>query len=340
MLNTMCRLISPKLFEEVYTEEDIENKVIIRPTHLSICHADQRYYQGKRSAQVLNEKLPMALIHESIGVVVKDPTNTFDVGDLVTMIPNTPVESDDVILENYMESSKFRSSGFDGFMGDYAILPSDRVIKLPNNINPNVAAFTELVSVSVHAVNRFAEFSHERRNVIGVWGDGNLGYITSLILKIVFPDSKIFVFGRHMSKLGIFTFADGLFLTEEVPRDLRIDHAFECVGGGGSQDAINQIIEIINPQGSICLMGVSEHPVPIYTRDVLAKGLQFFGISRSGRDDFEKTVELYEKYPKFLNYLEDIVGNVVEIKCLEDIYDAFDIDSNSQLGKTILVWKK
>lgn len=47
MLNTMCRLISPKLFEEVYVEEDIENKVIIRPTHLSICHADQRYYQGK-----------------------------------------------------------------------------------------------------------------------------------------------------------------------------------------------------------------------------------------------------------------------------------------------------
>ena len=30
------------------------------------------------------------------------------------MIPNTPVEKDDIIAENYLRSSKFRASGFDG----------------------------------------------------------------------------------------------------------------------------------------------------------------------------------------------------------------------------------
>ena len=46
-----------------------DDHVIIRPTHLSICNADQRYYQGTRDPEVLAKKLPMALIHEGIGVV-------------------------------------------------------------------------------------------------------------------------------------------------------------------------------------------------------------------------------------------------------------------------------
>ena len=32
--------------------------------------------------------------------------------ELVVMIPNTPVEKDDIIGENYLRSSKFRASGF------------------------------------------------------------------------------------------------------------------------------------------------------------------------------------------------------------------------------------
>lgn len=340
MINTVCRLISPMLFEEVYTEVNTENKVIIRPTYLSICHADQRYYQGKRSAQVLREKLPMALIHEGIGKVINDPTETFNVGDLVVMIPNAPMEDDKIISENYLESSEFRSSGLDGFMQDFIALDKDRVVKLPNNINPEIAAFTELVSVGVHAVNRFEKFANERRDVIGVWGDGNLGFIVALIFKIISPNSKIYVFGRHLDKLNLFTFADKLFLTDEVPEDLKINHAIECVGGSGSQDAINQIIDMIEPEGTIGLMGVSEHYQAVNTRDILSKGLHLFGVSRSGRIDFEKTVELYNNHPEFLSCLENIIGEVLEINTLNDIVEAFDRDYISRFGKTILIWNK
>ena len=61
----------------------------------------------------------MALIHEAIGEVVRDPSGNFKTGDLVVMVPNTPVEEDDIIAENYLRSSKFRASGFDGFMQEY-----------------------------------------------------------------------------------------------------------------------------------------------------------------------------------------------------------------------------
>ena len=295
MINTVYRLISPRLFEEVYEEiDDLNDVVVVRPTHLSICQADQRYYQGNRDPEVLKEKLPMALIHEGIGRVIKDSTGTFNPGDSVVMIPNTPTESDDIIAENYLYSSKFRASGFDGFMQDYVISSPDRLVKIPNNINKEVTSFTELISVSVHSISRFSEISHKRKDKIGVWGDGNLGYITSILLKIFFPESEIIVFGKNDEKLDLFSFVDETFKINEIPEDLKIDHAFECVGGRGSQPAIDQIIDLINPEGTISLLGVSEYPVPINTRMILEKGLYIFGTSRSGRKDFIKTIKIFE----------------------------------------------
>lgn len=67
MLNAVYRLVAPRRFEVEFGEVPLfGQEVIVRPTHLSICHADQRYYQGSRPAEVLKQKLPMALIHEGI----------------------------------------------------------------------------------------------------------------------------------------------------------------------------------------------------------------------------------------------------------------------------------
>ena len=102
MINTVYRLSAPKFFEEVFVEETDFNKVIVRPRYLSICQADQRYFNGNRPPEVLNQKLPMALFHEAVGEVIYSPDESFEVGDNVVMIPNTPTETDDVILENYL----------------------------------------------------------------------------------------------------------------------------------------------------------------------------------------------------------------------------------------------
>ena len=156
MLNAIYRLVAPRRFEVEFNDIDLYGeKMVVRPTHLSICHADQRYYQGARAEEILRQKLPMALIHEGIGRVVYDPTGTFQVDDQVVMIPNRPTEEDAVIAENYLRSSKFCASSADGFLQEYVQAAPDRFVKLPDGINPTVAAYTELVSVSYHAAGRF-----------------------------------------------------------------------------------------------------------------------------------------------------------------------------------------
>jgi ribitol-5-phosphate 2-dehydrogenase len=186
MLNTVYQLVAPRKFEMIYQNIDLRgDDLLVRPTHLSICNADQRYYQGLREESILQQKLPMALIHEAIGDVVRDPSGRFAPGDCVVMVPNTPMEKDDIIAENYLRSSRFRASGFDGFMQEYVKIRQDRVVALPEGIDKTVAAFTEIVSVSVHALSRFDKIAHSRRNKIGIWGDGNLGYITAIFFRIL-----------------------------------------------------------------------------------------------------------------------------------------------------------
>lgn len=337
MINTVYRLRSPRRFEIAFSDIPLSG-VIVRPTHLSICNADQRYYQGTRDARVLNEKLPMALIHEGIGQVVYDASGAFQVGDRVVMVPNIPCESDDCIAENYLRSSKFCGSSADGFMQEYYAISPERLVKLPEGIDPDVAAFTELVSVSCHAIDRFTRIAHSRRERIGVWGDGNLAFITSLLLKKMLPDSRIYVFGINRDKLSDFSFADGSYLTTAIPKGMWIDHAFECVGGNGSPIAIEQIIDLIRPEGTLAIMGVSEYPVPVNTRMILEKGLRVFGTSRSGAEDFRRTVELYRQHPEIPVYLSRLVGSTVEVNTFADIKRAFELDTRKAFGKTILHW--
>ena len=283
MINIVYRLKSPKFFEEAIDEIELGG-VIVRPTYLSICQADQRYYQGSRPAEVLEEKLPMALIHEAVGEVVFDDSGEFKSGDNVVLIPNTP-EGEDVYRANYSYNSKFRGSGFDGFTSDLIKLDASLVVKIPDDFNLQVSAFIELLSVAYQGISKFDEIA-----------------IT--------------------------------------PKDVTIDHAFECVGSSASQSAIDQIIDLINPQGTINLFGVSEYPIPLNTRMVLEKGLTIQGNSRSEREDFVGVVETLKQNPKLFEYLEKLVTQIYEINSLNDLKEAFDRDYISRFGKTILKWNK
>lgn len=338
MLNTVYRLTAPRTIEPVVVSQKTENKVIVRPTYLSICNADQRYYQGTRRKEVLDSKLPMSLIHEGIGRVLYDDNGLFAPGDDVVIVPNAPIEDDTVIAENYLRTSKFCGSGYDGFMQECIVLPPERVVALPKEIEYEVAAFTELVSVALHSILRFETIAHERRNRIGVWGDGNMGFIVSLIIHILYPETEIVVIGRNEFKLHDFTFANETYLANDISSIDYVDHAFECAGGEGSASAIEQIINVINPEGTISLLGVSENYIPINTRLVLEKGLRLFGSSRSGVLDFKKTVSMYLDYPNFIEYLRPLVNNVYEVSSINDISTAFEADIRKTMGKTILKW--
>ncbi|MBR6697129.1 MAG: alcohol dehydrogenase catalytic domain-containing protein [Lachnospiraceae bacterium] len=335
MINYIYQLVSPQVFSIKYDDIEFGDKVIVKPKYMAICHADQRYYLDQRDQAVLSKKLPMALIHECCGEVVYDGSNTFKNGELVAMIPNTPTAESDIIYENYRKGSYFLSSGYDGFLREYVDISANRLVSI-ENVPSHIGAVTEFVSVGVHAVSRFAALSHTQRERIAVWGDGSLSFVVASILKNTFKDSEIVVIGRNPRKLAYFSFADATYLTDALPKDFYVSHAFECCGGEGSYYAIDDIIKYILPQGSVMLMGVSENKVAINTRDILEKGLTFVGSSRSGREDFINAVK-YMQDKEFINRLNLIIYEDKPVSSIEDIHRVFRTDFNTPF-KTVFKW--
>ncbi len=338
MIAQSYRLCSPKQIRTDFIDLPLPTEnILVRPIYLSICAADQRYYQGKRAPEILAKKLPMALIHECVGKIVFDPKGELKPGDSVVMVPNTPREKDPIIKENYLRSSFFKSSGYDGFMQSVIDIERNRVIKY-TNIEDRIAVLLELLSVAMNALEHFERYSHTKRKTIGVWGDGSVGFVTALVLKKTFPDTKIIVFGNRYEKLHYFQFADETYQVTEIPEGVTVDHAFECVGGAKAETAINQIIELINPQGSIALMGVSENNVSLNTRMILEKGISLLGNSRSSYEDFVASIKFIEENEDVTQYLSTIISTEVGVHNVNDIHFAFQSDLNNDF-KTIMKWK-
>lgn len=349
VINQVIRLVSPKAFELVTRDLTLDsNRVIVRPTYLSICHADQRYYKGTREKSVLESKLPMSLIHEAVGEVQYDPLGEFQYGDTVVLVPNIPgfllgyEKTKSVtnlkIGENYCPKAKFRSSGYDGFMQELVSQPRYLTLGVSNSIEPHIYALTELISVCMHAYKRFSYYSNGEEQTIGVWGDGNIAFLMALILHKKMPKTKIIVYGKHREKLETFSFVDEQVLITENLNRIKVEHFFECVGGIPQSEVLGNIIEIIEPGGTISVLGVSEKKTELNVRLMMEKGLIMVSNSRSGVRDFEDSIKFMQE-KGIDEYLTIIASTILKVRTIQDIHTAFELDSVKSLGKTLMKWE-
>jgi ribitol-5-phosphate 2-dehydrogenase len=336
VINRIYRLADAKSINMALREvEPGDDLILARPVYVSVCAADQRYYQGRRKREVMRQKLPMALIHEATATVLRDPGGILPSGAPVVPLPLVPADGNAAVKPNYDERSEFCSSGRDGFLRDCIASPPDGFIPLPGG--EVVYVFSELISVVFNALEAFERSRATHADSFGVWGDGSMGYVAGLVLRCVFPDSKLFVFGKTARKMRRFSFADAAFFVDDVPAGLRVSHAFECAGGEGSESALRQIIGLIAPQGCVSLLGVSEQEISVNTRSVLEKGLKLIGNSRSSREDFVKAVELISGGADSRKYLETLISEIVDIRSEADIIKLFENDALNDF-KTVGRW--
>jgi ribitol-5-phosphate 2-dehydrogenase len=338
--NIRFRLTQPYNFEKI--EEEIKNVPkaysLVRPTLLSICNADLRYYTGKRREEDLLKKLPMALIHEGVGVV--EYSTTYKKGDRVVIIPNI-VEHDKEgceicknVGQNYCTQAKFLSSGHDGFTQKYLLHPSEFLVKIPQTIPENIAVFSELSAV---VYNIYKRLDIKENNKIAFFGDGPIGYSFALYIKHL-SKAGIYVVGKHKEKLQMFDFAKTLLYDNKDLIEIlkNTDYVFECIGNLRSSYAINTGIKIAKPGSKIILVGVSEEHVPIDTRNILAKGLSLVGTSRSEKSDYEKIIN-YMQDSFIQEKLKKLIHKTFEVKSLEDLWLAFHYAKEKQYWGKILI---
>lgn len=341
MLSKGFKIVSPKTFEiDVENVEATLDNVIVKIDYLAICKADLRYYLGARDKKILGLKYPMRLIHEAIGTVLKDINNEFYPGEKVVLVPNICNCEECTFKEkysvgsNYCPKAKFASSNYDGFSAECIAYPRKNIISYDTNkIKSEIAVFSELISVALAAIRRV---DMKNKKVIAIWGDGILGYILCVVLKSIYLKTKIIVVGRHKEKLEMLN-ADEIYLSkDENLKDLKIDLAFEAIGGKASEDGINEIIDVIDFGGDIVLTGVSEDYIKINTRKILEKAIKITGSTRSTVEDFKKSISLLED-SNFSKAISKLVLSIFEVSSITDWYKVFDLEVNNKLlGKNLI----
>lgn len=343
MLGKSFKIVEPKRFD-LYLEDIVceNHEAIVKINYAAICKADIRYYLGNRDIRILGLKYPMNLIHEALGTVILDKSKKFNVGDRVVLVPNIVSKTRDKCLhcicddpnlgENYCPNAVFASSNYNGFSREYINYPIDNLIKIPDDIESNIAVFSELISVAISAYRRLDLIGNE---TIGIWGDGILGYIfCSTFSKI--HSGKIIVIGKHKEKLKKFPVQYSYLIGDNRIKNENISVAYECVGGNASSLAIEEILENILVGGKIVLTGVAEGLISVNTRKILEKGVSIFGVTRSMISDFNKALLLL-KNETFKEDIKKLMLSEMQIRNIVDYYKAFEIElNNKELGKNIL----
>ncbi|GFK29832.1 alcohol dehydrogenase catalytic domain-containing protein [Tetragenococcus halophilus] len=313
-------LVEPFKVEEdkkeiAYKDDWVE----VRPIMASVCHADLRYFNGSRGAEVLKKKLPMALIHEGIGIVESSKSEEFSAGDRVAIVPNIPnrvlqpsvASEGQKIPANYASGAEFLGSNRDGIAQTRLVHPADCLVKIPDNISDELAVLSEVSSVSNHAISHIESDLKDTSKNIALFGDGPVGYLTACMISFMFHVEKerFTVFGADAERLAHFDFAETKMSPEYNFKEpeKKYDVIIECTGGNFSAVAINEAIDLFNPIGKLVLMGVSEEKAPINTRDVLEKGLTLYGSSRSTTYNFEKVIEGMTTIPEYREALSRIL---------------------------------
>lgn len=345
MFSTTFKIVKPKLIEEfIENIEPKENEAIVKIDKLAVCKADIRYYLGLRSKEVLDKKYPLTPIHESVGTIIKDPTGKFKVGDRVILVPNLIDESkciacletrcqDYAIDQNYCPNAKFASSTSDGFLREFVSYNINFLVKYDNSIDSRYAVFSELLSVANAAIRRVSNFKSKK---IAIWGDGIMAYMVYIIINKIYH-LPVVVIGLKDSKLELFKDATTMYVDEMEKTKLEFNIMFECVGGRGSESAINSMIDHSSIGSILILMGVSEEPIHINTRKILEKGICLKGVTRSSVNDFNSVSE-YINHDEVIEALKPLILSITSIKDTSDIYEVFDkeIKNTEIIGKNIM----
>jgi|SRR5690625_324714 len=352
--STALRLTQPGQFERTCIEHDVhENDVIVEPYLASVCHADLRYFTGSRRQDALESKLPMALFHEGLGIVRMSYHPKYKPGDRVVIVPSIPgyvlnntsknaccTHCQEGGQPNYCLEGAFLGSGYDGIGQSRLVIGGDNLVLVPNELTDDIALLAELCSVSVCAVNLKKDLQEtiQKGKKIAVFGDGPVGYLTATTLHFIFnvPKTQLIVFGAVEEKLAEFTDFSTTHLVHDYDfqAETGVQTVLECTGGQFSSSAINQAIDLIDREGEILLMGVTEDLVPINTRDVLEKGLTLRGSSRSTKKDFEQLMEAF-KNEQFQKVLQKLVPSKAwTIHSIDDLIKAMHAASDNR------GWKK
>jgi threonine dehydrogenase-like Zn-dependent dehydrogenase len=221
-----------------------EGEALIRVLMAGICNTDLEIIKGYMGFQGV-------IGHEFVGVV--EEINGNDRGLLGKRVVGQINCGCGVCLyclkglENHCPERKVLGIlNKDGALAEYMTLPVGNLFEVPENVPDEEAVFTEPLAAAFEITEQVQVKSADR---ILVMGDGKLGLLISLALKLTDPD--VTLIGKHERKLEI---AKVQKVNTVLLEDLKAEKAYDIVvEATGSADGFQMALRLVRPRGTVVL---------------------------------------------------------------------------------------
>jgi len=312
------------------------NDVLLKIDTVGICGSDIHYYkEGKIGDQVID--FPFTIGHECSAIVEEVGRNVTSVkpGDIVAVEPTLSCHQCSQCLsgrEHTCLNQKFLGcpGQIDGCLSEYIIMPERNCYPVPENVNTEMAAMVEPLSIGYYA-SQFVNGT-EGINSIAILGMGPIGL--GVMLSLHARDFKnIYVTDKLNYRLETAKRSGAIWKgnpdKEDIVSELKkinpdnFDVVFECCG---KQEVLDQAIEILKPGGTLLIVGIPETDrVSFNISKIRRKEITIQNVRRQNKS-IQPVIDLIvskKLYPDFM---------ITHRFPFERTSEAFDIVSNYKDG--------
>ena len=304
--------------------EDAQEPVVttgmakIRVSHAGICGTDLNIYAGTHP----RAKAGLVMGHEFSGVVEND-VGEYKKGDRVTVYPLiscgrcTPCKNGNAHVCNTLGLYGIDA---DGGFAEYALIPSENLVRLPNNVSMKLGAFIEPIAVAVHTLRETGFRSGDNALVFGA---GAIGLCVALTLRL-FGASDIVVVETEESRLALakelgFTTLNPIkddvvsYVKKQTNGD-GFDVVYDCAG---VQAVADTLFEAVKVKGNVVIVASYKKPAQLPLFQGMAKELsvRFVRVYR------KKDVEIATRLAQMEKRYEKIITHVLSAERAQDGFD-------------------
>lgn len=319
------------------TLPDYNGKILIKVAYAGICGSDVSVYLGKHP----RAKVPLIMGHEFCGTVAaigEGVQTALKVGDPVVVNPLYYCGKCRACLAgntHVCRSLRLYGTDTDGGMAEYAAVPMQNVLPLPEGMSLELATVIEPVAVVLHGFRMIKKPFYGSAAVIGL---GPMGLLTALMLRDA-GISKLWCVEVNEERVS---YAKKLGLTVVNPKDAdAVQFIMEqtenegvdiLVEASGSQPAAKMMTEIAGVRAEILLLSVFKDPAAVDLRAINFKEQTMVGCRVYTKLDFKDAIN-------YVNQNGDTVASVIShIQPLENGQAVFqDIIGGSTNAMKVLL---
>lgn len=168
-----------------------------------------------------------------------------------------------------------------GAFAEFLTLPEINLHRIPENVTPDAAVFTEPVAAACEILDQMSIW---RGAKFAVLGDGKLGLLIAQVLQL--HHAQVHLYGRHPDKMAV---VEPLGVKTHRIEDAD-DHLYPfVVDATGSSAGLERAIQMTRPRGTLIMKSTVHDKVTIDTAPVIVNEITLVG-SRCGR--FEPALDL------------------------------------------------